>query len=341
VCKLSAVHKTSVEHQNKRPILLSAVTQEYLQVGISEWVKSNFDIRYFGEPLSQSDSLKVQVFCSNVFPIVDENFCSLYPNMRFVLSPTTGLTHVDVEYLEENLIELISLRGRQDFLREITSTSEFAWGLILSVWRKIPQASSSNQFNVENRDSFVSRQLRGREIGLIGFGRIGSKVAEYALAFGMKVNFFDPYCDLTEKGIVPQISRHDSVESLISVCDIVLICASVIDQDRGNYPLINDKNIDLMRDESVLVNISRGIFLDELAIENALVSGKLFGVGLDVLTREEFSSVSSQGNLFNLKNLGYNIVITPHIGGMSSDALTLCIAEIFKGFEERWVSKAR
>lgn len=330
--------QNSGNYGNEPPILLSAIDENSLDPGLSAWAKSNFEIRYLESPLHASDYQRVRVFCSNVFPIVDQFFCDDYPNLEFVISPTTGLTHIDTDYLQNNSIQLISLRGRQTFLREITSTSEFAWGLLLAVWRKIPIASSLETFRVDSRGDFISRQLKGREIGLLGFGRIGSKVAEYALAFGMNVHFFDPYIDFASIQVSSELTRHDSVESLISSTDIVLICASVIEQDKERYPLINQRNINLMRKGSVIINVARGIFVDELALKNSLIDGRLFGVGLDVLSSEEFLPNGRDGNLFDLKNLGYNLVITPHLGGMSSDALTLCIAEVLRELENSWTT---
>ncbi len=320
----------------ERPILLSAIDEQSMNPALSEWVRSNFEIKYLGSSLQESEYLRVKVFCSNVFPIVDQIFCGDYPNLAFVLSPTTGLTHIDTDYLQENFIRLISLRGRQSFLQEITSTSEFAWGLLLSVWRKIPSASSLETFNTESRSNFISRQLKGRELGLIGFGRIGSKVSEYATAFGMKVSFFDPYYISPRMQTKSAITRHSSLDSLLSTSDIVLISASVLEQDKDNYPLINQQNIQLMRIGSVIINVSRGIFVDELALENSLIDGRLFGVGLDVLSSEEFSPKGVDRNLHQLRSRGYNIVVTPHIGGMSSDALTLCIAEVLRELEIDW-----
>lgn len=327
------MEQNSGKYGNEPPILLSAIDENLLVPGLSAWAKSNFEIRYLDSLLLSSECQRVRVFCSNVFPIVDQFFCDHYPNLEFVISPTTGITHIDTDYLQKKSIQLISLRGRQVFLREITSTSEFAWGLLLAVWRKIPSASSIETFRTDSRGNFISRQLKGREIGLIGFGRIGSKVAEYALAFGMRVHFFDPYLNFESTQISPDLTQHDSIESLISSTDIVLICASVIEQDKESYPLINQQNISLMRKGSVIINVSRGIFVDEVALANSLIDGRLFGVGLDVLSSEEFSPRGRDEDLFNLKNLGYNLVITPHIGGMSSDALTLCIAEVLRELE--------
>lgn len=327
--------------QSEFPIFLSAVDEFLLVPGLSKWLESSFEIRYLGSPLQKSDRLRVRVFCSNVFPIVDHSFCREYPNLEFVISPTTGLTHIDAEYLQKNSINLISLKGRQSFLKEITSTPEFAWGLLLSVWRKIPAATSSEAFKTENRGDFVSRQLKGRDIGIIGLGRIGSKISEYALAFGMRVHFFDPYFSPISGEKINMLTRHTNLNSLISSVDIVLVSASVIDEDKDKYPLINQENIKLMRKDSVLINISRGILVEELAIKKALVNGSLFGVGLDVLSSEEFGSTVLDESLFHLKSLGYNIVITPHIGGMSSDALTLCISEVIRDLENYWTEKSK
>ena len=104
---------------------------------------------------------------------IDELMLSKLPNLRYVVSPTTGLTHLSPISNSSRDIEIFSLRGDSQFLETITATPELAWSLALTVWRQIIPASESYINDIAIRQRFSSKQLNGLTVGLIGFGRIG------------------------------------------------------------------------------------------------------------------------------------------------------------------------
>ena len=160
---------------------------------------------------------------------------------------------------------------------------------------------------------FGGYQLQGKQLGIIGYGRIGSKVADYGLAFGMRVVAYD----VEPAKICPPV-RSVSLERLVQNSDIVSIH---ITADPENYHFINSNIIAKFKSGLFLVNTSRGMVIDSKEIASKIKSGKVAGVAVDVLEGEEFGQLGNDPLLACAK-LGHNVLLTPHIGGATKDAIT-------------------
>lgn len=232
------------------------------------------------------------------------------PGLKYIISATTGLDHIDLSEAQKRGIEVLSLRGETSFLHSITSTPEIAWGLLLSLVRNIPAAVSSVDRGEWNRDAFRGYQLSGRTLGIVGIGRTGKMVAGYAEAFGMKVLYYDPYV-ATEK-----YERILSLEDLLGRSGIVSLHVHLNEETRH---LINAKMLKHTHPGAYLVNTSRGEICDEVALIKALKAGEIAGVATDVLSLELTDFRESP--LFRARKEGLNVIITPHIGGATHDAM--------------------
>jgi D-3-phosphoglycerate dehydrogenase len=144
--------------------------------------------------------------------------------------------------------------------------------------------------------------VKGLNIGIVGYGRLGKLMEHYCSAFGANTFVYDPYVD------VPQTS----LEAIFSTCDVVSLHVHVTDETKY---MISDKLLGLSQKDLYIVNTSRGEIVNELEISKALESGKLAGYGCDVL-EDEFGSLN-KSPIISTMNKGYNVVITPHIGGMT------------------------
>jgi|GEM_PF-422262 len=252
---------------------------------------------------------------------IDEAMLSRLPNLRYVVSPTTGLTHLGPLANSSGDIEIISLRGDSQFLKEVTATPEFAWSLALTVWRKLIPASANYTDDIGIRQKFSSNQLSGRTVGLIGFGRIGRMLNKYAQAFGMKTVFFDPYLPIHIESSLDGAKQFQSISEVCRECDILFLVASHDVNQKSTYPILKRKHLEYLKTDSIVINVSRGSLLDENALFNLIKNRKIAGAGLDVLAREEMAlTTSSLDPLQTLQREGYNVVVTPHIGGMCWDA---------------------
>jgi len=186
------------------------------------------------------------------------------------------------------------------------STAEMAFGLMLALVRQIPQAHATLLAGKWDRKSFSGVELRGKTLGIVGFGRIGRAIAKRALAFDMTVIAFDPY--ITEPGSLP-VELVD-LDTLYKRADFITLHAVLTDETRG---MVNKANIAKMKPGVRIVNAARGALINETDLAEALKSGQVAGAALDVYTNEP----PEAGNpLISLPN----VVHTPHLAASTEDA---------------------
>lgn len=231
-------------------------------------------------------------------------------NLKFIASPTTGLNHINMEHAQAKGIDIISLKGETEFLEDISATAELCWGLILSLVRKIPTAANSVESGKWDRDQFCGRELKGASLGIIGYGRLGRKVAKFGKAFGMKI-LVSSYQLSDDKNV-----EFCSQTALLKQADIVTLHA---DSRPDNYQMIGAYELSLMKESSYFINTSRGDLVDEQALLNALSNKTIAGAALDVLEQEFNPAVNSQ-SLIDYAKKNSNLIITPHVGGVTKES---------------------
>ncbi len=262
----------------------------------------------------------VNILITRLAKKIDGRVLDKFPSLTHLVSATTGLDHVDLTELNIRNIKLVSLRGQDAFLKTIPSTAEHTWALLLALIRNIPAANEHVKQGLWERDRFRGYQLKGKTIGIIGLGRTGTKVASYARAFDMDVCYFDPFVYNSN------YTRCDTLSGLLPMSDIVSIHVH-LNADTQN--LVAAHNTGMMKDGCLLINTSRGKIVDEEAVAQALATGKISGIATDVLAGELDDIKLSPLWMAQQKN--HNIIITPHIGGATYDAMWACeefIAEL-------------
>jgi len=290
----------------------------------------NFDLMTFDDFFhSSGDTKKVIALWTELTPVIDSKVVGLFENLKYVFTSTTGIDHIDLKLVYARGLTLKTLRDLPNVLEEITSTSELTWCLVLAVWRNLLRNSLSTSVDsiTYQRERFPTFQLSQRNLGIVGFGRIGKKVAEYGHCFGMQVRAYDPYIPSSEiesKEVLPVGDLKD----LLKVSDVVIISASQIS---GNKPIVDQSEIEYFKQGSILINTARGGLWNESAIAEALITGKIGGIGVDVYQFEEMQNSNySTSPLMNIEASKYNIVRTPHLGGASIDALEVVTIEMAK-----------
>lgn len=256
---------------------------------------------------------------------VDAELLKKAPRLKIVASATTGLDHVDVAAAAAAGVTVLSLKGETDFLENVTATAEHAWGLLLSLVRRLPAAHADVLAGHWRRDLFIGRELKGKTLGVIGYGRLGRKVASYGMAFGMTVLANDPQADPKAH---PE-ARFLALKEVLAGADAVSLHVPL---DGTTAGLIGRTQLAAMKPGAVLINTSRGGVIDEAALLDALESGALAGAALDVLSGEENArrgkgSWPANDPLVRYAALHDNLVLTPHVGGATSDSMAA--AEIF------------
>lgn len=189
----------------------------------------------------------------------------------------------------------------------LMSATEHTFALLLALARKIPAADASMKSGDWDRKSYVGQELQDKTLGLIGFGRIGQRVAERAQAFGMEVMAFDPYLDaaVAERIGVEMVKLED----LLQRADVVSLHTPMTEQTRN---ILSAERLALMKPSALLVNCARGGLVDEDALLTALDEGRLGGAALDVYAEEppkDFRLMKHR-----------QVVATPHIGAQTEEA---------------------
>ena len=217
-----------------------------------------------------------------------------------ILTASTGLNHIDIDYCNEKGIKVMSHKEDMELLNELPSTSELAFGLMSSMLRNIPSGFDDVKNGGWDYDKFMGHQLKGKTIGLIGYGRLGKMMYNYCDAFGMNIFIYDPYEGFNE------------FDTLLKQSDIISLHVHANDETRH---MINKKTLGKMKNNSYIVNTSRGEIVNEHDIVDALRSGKLKGYATDVI-EDEYGNRENSPILKGIKE-GLNILVTPHVGGMT------------------------
>ena len=238
------------------------------------------------------------------------------PDLKVIATPSTGTDHLPMSYIRKRGIKVISLRQHPEVIKKITSTAELTWALLLTLVRRIPASFVSVKAGEWRRGDFTGHQISGKTLGIIGYGRLGQIVANYGLAFGMRVLAYDSDPSVKfERRVI-----KSALGELLEQSDVVSLH---IHLDKHNIGFLNVDKMDRMKHDAIIVNSSRGAIIDEAALLERLATGRLGGAAVDVIDGE-------WGNINNHPMVEYarkhdNLLITPHIGGVSYEAQQLAV----------------
>ena len=241
-------------------------------------------------------------------PVMDAS-----PNLRWIVSPTTGLDHIDIDAADRRGIAVLTLLNAHEHIQDVSATAELTWGLLLAVARRIPEASTSVQQGTWNRRLFLGSQLRGKTLGIVGLGRLGRMVATYGRAFGMHVMAHDV---APEPAVAVELGvQLTGDQELLGASDVVSIHLPLTQATEG---WLSGNRISRLKPGALVINTARGNLVDEEALAKAVTSGTVGGVGVDVLRDDStWGTQVSENALITCALNGFNVVTTPHIGGYS------------------------
>ena len=234
---------------------------------------------------------------------VDKEMLDAAKKLKIIGRAGVGVDNIDIDTATQKGIVVVNAPGGNTI-----STAEHTIALILAAARKIPQADRSVKEGKWERKKFMGMELRGKTIGIIGLGRIGYEVAKRVRALEMNILAYDPY--VSEERAKSVGAKLVSLEELLRNSDIVTIH---VPKTKETENLISKREFEMMKDGAILINAARGGIVDERALYEALVSGKLAGAGLDVYEKEP---PDPNNPLLKLDN----VVTTPHIGASTKEA---------------------
>ena len=225
-------------------------------------------------------------------------------SVKLINTASTGLNHINQDDCKKLNIKILSLTKDFKLIKKLPSTSELSFGLMINLQRNIFQSFQSVKNKKWDYTPFIGQELSSLTIGIIGLGRLGNLMANYAKAFGMKVFYYDPFKETRKY-------KKTNLKRLVQIADVISIHAHVNNQTKY---MINKKILKFAKKKPVIINTSRGELVNEQDIIWGLKKKIISGYGADVIEKE-FIDINKSPIIKNINK--YNIIITPHIGGMT------------------------
>ena len=238
-------------------------------------------------------------------------------NLKFIDVAFTGVDHVDLAAARKNNISISNAAGYST-----EAVAELSLCLMLSLLRNVMQTDARCREG-KTKDGLVGCELRGKTIGIIGAGAIGTRTAELCKAFGCRVLGYKR----TISGNEPDFMEFVSLDELLSNSDIVSLHCPLNEDSRH---LINRETIAKMKQGAYIINAARGPVVDSEALAEALNNGYLAGAGIDVFENEP--PIDTSHPLLNCKNT----IVTPHIAFASAESMKLRAQIVFENLK-KWL----
>lgn len=218
-----------------------------------------------------------EILCVFVDSTVNKEVLAGLPNLKMIVTRSTGFDHIDIEAAKERNIPVTYVPSYGE-----NTVAEFTFALILSLSRKIYQSvdifRETGQYTFEG---LVGFDLKGKTLGVIGTGRIGRYAIKMAKGFDMNVLGYDPFPN--EQASKDLGFTYKSFEDVLKESDVVTIH---VPYTKENHHLFNENTLSMMKKGALLINTARGPLVDTSALVASLQSGYLGGAGLDVLEEE-------------------------------------------------------
>ena len=253
-----------------------------------------------------------EVLIMRVDPAINKEILDAAKNLKVIGVCSVGLNHIDLDTAKAKGIQVFNAPGLNG-----NAVAELTFSKMLDVSRHTIPANYDVKVNKTwDKYKFVGRELRGKTLGILGFGRIGQRVGELAHAFKMDVVAYDPY--LPAHVFEEQNAKNCTIEEVLKVSDFITIHMPLTPETKD---LFNAQSIAGMKDGAVVLNMARGGIVNEKDMYEALKSGKLGGYATDVMENERAAGGLTEGAGFDSPLFECdNFVVTPHLGAQTVDA---------------------
>ncbi|MBP5516449.1 MAG: hydroxyacid dehydrogenase [Bacteroidales bacterium] len=227
------------------------------------------------------------------------------PSLKMLSVAFTGLDHIDLEYCSNHGINVKNAAGYST-----TAVSELAVGLMLDVLRHVTALDDTTRQGM-GRGNFLGRELRGKTVGVVGTGAIGTATIKLLLAFGCKVLAYNrsEHDDVKALGV-----EYHTLDELMQLSDIVTLHVPMTAETKH---LIDSRRLTMMKPTAILINTARGNVVDIEALATALKEGRIAGAGIDVYEQEP--PLPTTHPLLSVPNC----VVVPHIGFATREAFDI------------------
>ncbi len=242
----------------------------------------------------------------------DKALIDAAPNLRYIVSPAVGYDWIDVEYAASKGITVVNCPTFVPL-----PVAEQAMALLLSLAKRLPEARVDMQAGLWASNNYVSFELSGKQLGLLGYGNIGKHIERMAKGFNMNVEHIN------------SSSSPEDIDRLLQTSDVVCLCLPLNDKTRN---MVDARRLAMLKPTAYLINVARGAIIDQAALLEALKEKKFAGAGLDVFAGEPAADGKITGQILELVSLP-NVVATPHSAFNTLESLDRKGAEILANIQ--------
>ena len=253
-----------------------------------------------------------EVLIMRVDPAINKTILDAAKKLKVIGVCSVGLNHIDMDTAKANGIQVFNAPGLNG-----NAVAELTISKMLELARHtVPACNDVKMYKHWDKYKFMGQELRGKNLGVLGFGRIGQRVGELARAFKMEVVAYDPY--LPAEVFEQQHAKSMTIDEVLKVSDFVTIHMPLNDETRH---LFNAHSISEMKTGAVVLNMARGGIVNEQDMCDALKSGKIGGYASDVMEKELADGGLTEGAGFDSPLFECdNFIVSPHLGAQTIDA---------------------
>ena len=241
---------------------------------------------------------------------VTDEIISFSSNLKIIGRAGAGVDNIDLVSAKKNNVIVMNTPGGNT-----NATAEHTLSLLMSLYRSVPDANEGTHKGLWEKKKFQGLELRGKNLGIIGFGNVGMRFAEISIALGMNVFVYSDSFP-SRKNDYPNIISL-SLNNLIAQSDIISFHCKAPKDDK---PIISFKDFESMKNNAVIINTARGNLFKEIDLKKALENNIIKGAALDVFNQEP----AKENILFGTKNL----ILTPHIAASTLEAQLIVAKQI-------------
>lgn len=238
---------------------------------------------------------------------IDQEIFDAAPNLKFVARAGAGLDNIDEAIAKERNIQLINApEGNRD------AVGEHAIGLLLGLMNNFRNADTEIRNGIWNREGNRGYELKGKTVGIIGYGFMGQQMARKLAGFEVNVIAYDKY----KTGFGNEYAREVSMEEIVKLSDVLSLHIPLTKETKK---MVDDEYFFHFKKPIFFINTARGEIVNTSALLKNIKNGKILGAGLDVLEAEKFPILGEQPWFEDLKANG-KVILTPHVGGWTFDS---------------------
>lgn len=299
-----------------RPKILVITPVRHI-AGVSDILEATGQVTYMDDPtpeeviaaIGKYDALYTNPNKSKVF--IGSAVIDAASNLKVICTASTGTNHIDKSYAALKGLPILALTEEREVISRISSTAELAFALTMAGLRHVVRSHNAVLRGEWDYTRYIGRQMNYLTVGVIGYGRLGDMYARYCQAFGSRVLVYDPYKTVDREGL----EQVKDLSLLLHDSDVIAIHVHVSDETQG---MMNAVCFAQMKKDVLLVNTSRGDIVNEPDVVAFLRASPQARVATDVLADEIRNRLASP--LLQYANESEQVIITPHIGGMSREA---------------------